>query len=63
MIQSLRQNITGFAIPNFVIDAPNGGGKISINPDNVIDWNNEYIKLKNYKGDVFIYPEVSKKET
>lgn len=61
IIQALRQNITGFAVPNFVIDAPNGGGKIPINLDNVIDWNDEYIKLKNYKGDVFIYPEALKK--
>lgn len=35
-----------------------GGGKIAINPDNVLEWNSQYIKMKNYKGDIFYYPEI-----
>lgn len=61
IIKNLRQNITGFAIPMYVIDAPNGGGKITINPDNIIEWNNKFIKLRNYLGDEYYYPEIEEK--
>ena len=58
IIRELRQNITGFAIPTYVIDAPNGGGKIAISPNNVLEWNSQYVKMKNFKGEIFYYPEV-----
>lgn len=58
IIEKLRQHISGFAVPTYVIDAPNGGGKIAVNPDNILEWNEEYIKLKNYKGETYVYPEV-----
>ncbi len=58
IIKELRQNITGFAIPTYVIDAPNGGGKIAINPDNVLEWNSQYIMMKNFKEEIFYYPEI-----
>ena len=58
IIKELRQNITGFAIPAYVIDAPNGGGKITINPENIVEWTEDYVKLKNYLGDEYYYPEI-----
>lgn len=58
IIKELQQNITGFAIPQFVIDAPNGGGKIAIAPNNIVEWTHEYIKLKNARGDEYFYPEI-----
>jgi lysine 2,3-aminomutase len=36
IIRNLTGNISGFAVPKFVIDAPHGGGKIPINPEYVI---------------------------
>ena len=33
IIESLRGHTTGYAIPQFVIDAPEGGGKIPLNPN------------------------------
>lgn len=58
IIENLRQHISGFAVPTYVIDAPNGGGKIAVNPNNIMEWNEEFIKLKNYKGETYVYPEV-----
>ena len=59
IIKGLRGHTTGYAIPQFVIDAPNGGGKIPINPDYLSDVNNEFFTLKNFEGKKFQYPRVS----
>jgi len=56
IIRALRGNTTGYAVPQFVIDAPGGGGKIPINPDYVEKITAEEIVLKNYEGRVFRYP-------
>lgn len=58
IIKGLRQYTTGFAIPTFVIDAPNGGGKIAINPNNIIEETKEKIVLCNKDNQLFIYPEI-----
>jgi lysine 2,3-aminomutase len=56
IIQQLRGNTTGYAIPQFVIDAPKGGGKVPINPNYIEEWNNSEIIFKNFEGDLFSYP-------
>ena len=57
IIRNLTGNISGFAIPRFVIDAPNGGGKVPINPDFVVSLTDEKIEIRNYEGRVFSYPQ------
>ncbi|MFT5466730.1 MAG: lysine 2,3-aminomutase [Verrucomicrobiales bacterium] len=57
IIEGLRGHTTGYSIPQYVIDAPGGGGKIPVNPDYVIQHDKERILLRNYEGDVFEYPE------
>lgn len=56
VIKSLRGNISGYAIPTFVIDAPNGGGKIPINPEYIVSIDNKKIRMKNYKDEIYSYP-------
>ena len=56
IIQSLRGHTTGYSIPQFVIDAPGGGGKIPINPDYVKEITNEAIVMRNFNGDEYRYP-------
>ena len=57
IIRNLTGNISGFAIPKFVIDAPEGGGKVPLNPDFIVSMNEEQIQIRNYKGRVFTYPQ------
>ena len=57
IIRNLTGNISGFAIPKFVIDAPNGGGKVPLNPDFIVSLDNEKIEIRNYEGRVFTYPQ------
>jgi len=58
IIESLRGHTSGYAVFNYVIDAPGGGGKIPLLP--------EYFKgrdekgnviLRNYEGNIFSYPD------
>ncbi len=58
IIRALRGHTTGYAIPQYVIDAPGGGGKIPINPDYVEKITDEAVYLKNYEGKRFVYPLV-----
>lgn len=56
IIESLRGHTSGYAIPQFVIDAPEGGGKIPLNPDYINEINSNEIILKNFRGDTYKYP-------
>ncbi len=57
IIEGLRGHTSGYAIPQFVIDAPGGGGKVPVNPSYVIFKDDEKIVLRNFEGRVFEYPE------
>ena len=57
IIEGLRGHTTGYAIPQYVIDGPGGGGKIPVNPDYVTEHGDQQIELRNYEGKTFIYPE------
>lgn len=57
IIEGLRGHTSGYAVPQFVIDAPGGGGKIPINPEYVVEKNSKQLKIRNYEGKSFIYPE------
>jgi lysine 2,3-aminomutase len=56
IIRALRGHTTGYAIPQYVIDAPGGGGKVPMNPDFVESITDEEIIFKNYEGKTFKYP-------
>ena len=56
IIQSLRGFTSGYAIPQYVIDAPGGGGKIPILPNSIVSVDDEFIYLKNFEDKIFKYP-------
>jgi lysine 2,3-aminomutase len=57
IMQSLRGHTTGYAVPQYVIDAPGGGGKVPVNSDYVLSRNNDRLVLRNFEGRIFEYPE------
>jgi lysine 2,3-aminomutase len=56
IIRSLRGHTTGYAVPQYVIDAPGGGGKVPLNPDYVEEVTDEGILMRNYEGRLYRYP-------
>jgi lysine 2,3-aminomutase len=57
VIEGLRGHTTGYAIPQFVIDGPGGGGKIPINPNYLVDTATGRVTLRNFEGEIFDYPD------
>ena len=57
IIEGLRGHTTGYAVPQYVIDAPGGGGKTPVNPNYVLYHDKEKVVIRNYEGKVFEYPE------
>jgi lysine 2,3-aminomutase len=57
LIRGLRGHTTGYAVPTFVVDAPNGGGKTAIAPDYVLGHDNGDLVLQSYDGGQYRYPD------
>ncbi|HEY3445050.1 MAG TPA: KamA family radical SAM protein [Myxococcales bacterium] len=57
IIDALRGWTSGLAVPHFVIDAPNGGGKIPILPQYVTGRDGKKIMLRNYRHEPYCYEE------
>ncbi len=57
VMESLRGHTTGYAVPQYVIDAPGGGGKVPVNPDYILQRNEERVVVRNYERRTFEYPE------
>ena len=57
IIRGLRGYTTGYAVPQYVIDAPGGGGKIPLLPDYIQGREENYLLLKNYENKIFRYPD------
>jgi lysine 2,3-aminomutase len=56
LMQGLRGFTSGYAIPQYVIDTPGGGGKVPILPQYEVGQDDEHLYLRNYEGKVFSYP-------
>jgi lysine 2,3-aminomutase len=59
IMSGLRGHTTGYAIPQYVIDAPGGGGKVPINPDYILNRNSRRVLVRNFEGKIFEYPEAT----
>ena len=59
IMEKLRGHTTGYAVPQYVIDAPGGGGKVPINPEYVLCRNAGRVVIRNFEGKIFEYPEAA----
>jgi lysine 2,3-aminomutase len=50
IIDGMRGRTSGLAIPTFVIDLPDGGGKVPLQPNYVLTQTKEELVLRNYQG-------------
>lgn len=57
LIRSLHGNLSGLAVPQYVIDAPGGGGKVPILSTGQIRREGDDIVFINYKGKEYRYPD------
>ena len=57
IMEGLRGHTTGYGVPQYVIDAPGGGGKVPINPDYIVQRGADRLLIRNFEGKIFEYPE------
>jgi len=59
IIRGLQGHTSGYAVPTYVIDAPQGGGKIPVMPQYLVgrDESNGKVILRNYRGELATYIE------
>ncbi len=57
IVEALRGHTSGLAVPQFVVDAPQGGGKIPVNPSYVVRHEGKKWVLRNYAGKEYEYFE------
>lgn len=57
IIRELQGRVSGLALPTFAIDAPGGGGKISLLSNSQFRRDGNEIVLTNYEGKEYRYPD------
>ncbi len=57
IIEHLRGHTSGFAVPQFIVDAPGGGGKTPVGPNYVLSYSDRTVILRNYEGVIAKYVE------
>jgi lysine 2,3-aminomutase len=57
IMEGLRGHTSGYAVPQFIVDAPGGGGKIPLMPNYLLSMSDHKILLRNYEGYITTYEE------
>jgi lysine 2,3-aminomutase len=57
IMEYLRGRLGGLAIPQYIVDAPHGGGKIPVGPNYIVSTSPTHTVLRNYEGLIASYPE------
>lgn len=57
IMESLRGHTSGFAIPQYVIDAPGGGGKVPITPNYLLSMSDSHVVVRNFEGMISSYAQ------
>jgi len=57
IMEGLRGHTSGYAVPQFIVDAPGGGGKIPVMPNYMLSSSDHKVIVRNYEGFVTTYEE------
>ena len=57
ILEGLRGHTSGYAVPQFIVDAPGGGGKIPLMPNYLLSYSDHKVVIRNYEGYVTTYEE------
>lgn len=57
IIEQLRGHTTGLAVPHLAVDLPGGGGKVTLQPDYVVERRPHETVMRNFRGERYAYPE------
>lgn len=58
LLRHLRGHISGLCVPQYMVDLPDGGGKVPVLPDSVRRMETNRLEIRNYRGERFFYADV-----
>jgi len=57
IIEALRGHTSGYAVPTYVIDAPDGGGKVPVMPNYMLSMSTQHVVVRNFEGHISSYAQ------
>jgi lysine 2,3-aminomutase len=57
ILEALRGHTSGLAVPHFAVDLPGGGGKVTLQPEYVMERRGSETVFRNFLGQTYTYPE------
>ena len=57
ILDQLRGWTSGLAVPHLAVDLPGGGGKVTLQPEYLVERNAQRAVFRNYRGERYAYPE------
>ena len=57
ILEQLRGHTTGLAVPHLAVDLPGGGGKVTLQPEYVVERHGQETVFRNFRGETYRYPE------
>jgi lysine 2,3-aminomutase len=57
IMEGLRGHTSGYAVHQYIVDAPGGGGKIPVSPTYLLSYSDHKVVLRNYEGYITTYEE------
>jgi len=57
ILEAMRGWTSGLAVPHLAVDLPGGGGKVTLQPQYVVERGPAATVLRSYRGERFTYPE------
>ena len=55
LMAELRGHTTGYAVPTYVVDAPGGGGKVPVQKETLVGYEDGVWHLRNWEGRTYTY--------
>lgn len=57
ILEALRGWTSGLAVPHFAVDLPGGGGKVTLQPQYLLEQGSGGARLRSFRGEPYRYPE------
>lgn len=57
ILEALRGHTSGLAVPHLAVDLPGGGGKVTLQPNYVVERTQKETVFRNFRGETYRYPE------
>ncbi|MHB8416803.1 MAG: KamA family radical SAM protein [Myxococcales bacterium] len=62
ILEAMRGHTSGLAVPHLAVDLPGGGGKVTMQPDYVLERGERAWRFRNYQGKRYDYPQPEERD-